>query len=134
MIYERDFLVFPQHCNHRGVLIFGGAFLAELDLTAAFTSKRFLKSYKSELESVTHKLGVTTFHAPSYVGDWLVLKGEVVEAKGKHLVIELKAYRDDQLIADTSFIFISIVANTALENKPKFLPYKDHGIEYKCKD
>lgn len=130
MKYERDFLIFPQHANHKKTLIFGGAFLAELDLTAAFTVSKFLKENNSKLESVTHKLGTTTFHKPSYVGDCLNLMGEITEANGKHICLTVKAYRNKELIADTSFVFITIIPDTSLETKPKFLPYTDHNIVY----
>ena len=130
MFYKRDFLVFPQHCNHRGVLIFGGAFLAELDLTAAFTTKNFLDSYDSPFEAVTHKFGETTFRKPTYVGDLLTLVGEVTEAKGKHICLSLKAYRKEKLIAETTCVFITIISGTSLEDKPEFLPYTNHDIVF----
>lgn len=123
--YTTSIIVFPKHSNHLYPLIFGGALMEMMDLTAAMTSRRALQL--TELEhSVTHKADYT-FHRPSYVGDVLDLTGTVKSCSVKSLAIEVIVKRKSELIATGSFVFISIEPSD-LSLKPAFLPYVKHGL------
>ena len=56
MKYTTSFIVFPKHCNHLKDLIFGGAFMAELDLAAAHCVRKALVG--SELNNAMNQTSV----------------------------------------------------------------------------
>ena len=129
------FIVFPEHCNNHKELIFGGAFMAEMDKTAANCSRLLLRAnpYKA-FGSVTHKCSFV-FHMPSYVGDHLEIETEAVVTGVKSITITVKTYRLDpysnahrDFIAEGELVFITIDEPKLLEKHPKFLPYIEHGI------
>jgi acyl-CoA hydrolase len=133
MTHEASFIVFPKHCNHLKELIFGGAFMAEMDLAAAHCVRKALFKTKNGVRNaVTHKASFT-FLKPSYVGDLLELSAKIIEVREKSLVIEVQAQRNDgenlEAIAVGEFVFISIGDVSDLTSHPKFLPYKAHGLD-----
>lgn len=128
MKYTTSFIVFPKHCNHHKDLIFGGAFMAELDLAAAHCVRKALDGNPNGVENaVTHKAEFE-FKKPSYVGDVLDLEATVVDFGKKSIDIQVRAKRGKELIADANFIFITIDKIETLEHHPTFLPYKEHGL------
>jgi len=126
-------MVFPEHCNHLKELIFGGAFMAQLDLTAAHCVRRALFDTENGVKNaVTHKASFT-FLKPCYVGDLIEMEANVVGLGPKSLQVTVKARRnrnrvyDD--IAEAEFVFISIGEIIDLTTHPNFLPYKEHGLK-----
>ena len=130
--YETSFIVFPKHCNHLKELIFGGAFMAELDLAAAHCVRRVLFNTTNGVKNaVTHKANFT-FLKPSYVGDLLELEADLQELGSKSISVKVKAWRNTDgilaQVAEADFVFISIGDVGDLALHPNFLPYKEHGL------
>lgn len=126
MKYTTSFIVFPKHCNNLKDLIFGGAFMAELDLAAAHCVRKALDG--SELSNaVTHKADFE-FKKPTYVGDYLELEAKVVALGTKSISVEVTAMRGVEVIAIGKFVFITIDTVESLEHRPQFLPYRAHGL------
>lgn len=133
-IFETNFTVFPKHTNDHYPLIFGGSFASEIDICAAQTARRFLHASESCSNAVTHKWNIE-FLKPTYSGDLIFLRGEVVGVGKKSIVINVVAEREKagkpgrDLVAKASFIFISIKDGTVLHDCPDMLPYHPHGLE-----
>ena len=126
MRYTTSFIVFPKHCNNLKDLIFGGAFMAELDLAAAHCVRKALVG--SELSNaVTHKAEFE-FKKPAYVGDFLEIEAKVESLGTKSISVNVTATRGTELIAVAKFVFITIDKVESLDNHPQFLPYKAHGL------
>ena len=131
--HESSFVVFPEHANHHSPLIFGGKFAAELDLAAANCVRKFLFDSTEVSHAVTHRMEIE-FKKPCYVGDLLCLHAEIVEAKDKHVVVNVIAQRarknkDWDIIAIAKFVFITVEdLSLSVGSKPDFLPYKSHGM------
>lgn len=133
MNYTTSFIVFPKHCNHHKDLIFGGAFMAELDLAAANCVRKILLSSPNEVDNaVTHKAEFE-FMKPAYVGDILDLAAFVTSWGKKSITIKVTATRvkrhGSDLIAVAEFVFITIDKVESLAHHPNFLPYKEHGLK-----
>ncbi len=134
MKYTTSFIVFPKHCNHHKELIFGGAFMAELDLAAAHCVRKMLKGNPSGIvNAVTHKADFD-FMKPTYVNDVLDLEASITTYRNKSLTVIVTAKRDDALIAVGNFVFITIDKIESLEHHPEFLPYRDHLLKPIDKD
>ena len=129
MIFKTNFLVLPKHANHHTPLMFGGHFFSEMDLCAVSCVELFLKDSKTCDSAVTHQFS-GEFFKPPYVGDLIYLKAEIVETRKKSIRLIVEARRnDEELIAKVEFVYISIENSNTIENKPEFLPYKDHGMK-----
>jgi acyl-CoA hydrolase len=133
MKYNTSFIVFPKHCNHFKELIFGGAFMAEMDLAAAHCVRRALFDTVNDVKNaVTYKASFT-FKKPSYVGDLLELEATVEAVTKKSLTVKVVARRNKNWvyedIAEGIFVFVSVGDMSSLENHPEFLPYMDHGLD-----
>lgn len=132
MRYTTSFIVFLEHCNHLKELIFGGAFMAQMDLAAAHCVRRLLFDAAEGVEhSVTHKASFE-FHKPAYVGDLLELESEIMSLGEKSIVVQVIAWRNKRRnrvkIATGDFVFISVGDVDDLTSHPEFLPYKAHGL------
>jgi acyl-CoA hydrolase len=132
MQYTTSFIVFPEHCNHLKELIFGGAFMAQMDLSAAHCVRRLLFDADEGVEhAVTHKASFE-FHKPAYVGDLLELEADIQSVGEKSIVVEVVAWRNKRRnrtkIATGDFVFISVGDVGDLSAHPEFLPYKKHGL------
>lgn len=76
MTFTNHFLVLPEHTNDMAPLIFGGAFMSQLDLCAAMLTKNLLREPGTPADNaVTYKADFT-FHAPSYQGDVIRMHAE----------------------------------------------------------
>lgn len=110
--HETSFIVMPSQCNYMYPMIFGGAFLAELDLCAAICTTRLLHDSVCD-SAVTYKVEDVTFYAAAEAGDIIFLKAEVVQLRTTAIVIEVKAYRERRnspardYIASSKFVFVS---------------------------
>jgi acyl-CoA hydrolase len=120
--FDNSFTVLPKHCNWMYPMIFGGAFMSELDLCAAMAVSRLL--HDSECDgSVTHKAGFT-FHRPAEAGDIIFMKAKITGLRNRGIEIKVKAYRErraeagQDLIADAEFVFVS----------KKDGQFHDHGL------
>jgi acyl-CoA hydrolase len=132
MSFTTSFIVFPKHCNHFKELIFGGAFMAEMDLAAAHCVRLALFDTDNGVKNaVTHKASFT-FLKPSYVGDLLELEANIQSFGEKSITVEVKARRNRNRVYDNiaagEFVFISIGDVDDLTSHPDFLPYKAHGL------
>lgn len=149
--FSTSFIVFPEHTNHMSPIIFGGKFMAELDLCAAKCVRRALYSSSKVNGAVTHKMEVT-FKKPCYLGDFIIMEAELTALGEKSLSVNVKAYREvksvtesedstyenpaylvqdwKEEVAEANFVFISASLNPEqLKDKPYFLPYKAHGLK-----
>ena len=130
--FETNFLVMPDQTNAMTPMIFGGAFFAQMDLCAANTVRRAL--YQSTVcnAAVTHKFE-GTYRIPCYLGDLILLIGEIVEVRHKAIVVKVEAYRERkhverELVADAKFVFVSVTDVDNVQEKPWKLPYTNHGL------
>ena len=124
--FYNSFIVLPKHCNYMYPLIFGGALIAELNLCAAALTNKVIRSAESVCDNaVTYKADFT-FLKPSYIGDLITMEAQLEKAKGKHLVVNVTAAREDrktlltEKIAEAKFVFVTRIAEA----------YKQHGINY----
>jgi len=130
MYIEVPFIVFPKHCNHYGEIIFGGEFMAQLDLAAAHCVRKILDSKPEDSEAngaVTHKAAFE-FLKPAYRGDYLTIKAHVFSLGKKSIEIKVDAFRGKEHIATSSFVFITI-RNEKVNSHPVYLPYVEHKLE-----
>lgn len=132
MKYNASLIVFPKHCNHLKELIFGGAFMAEMDLAAAHCVRLALFDTENGVKNaVTHKASFT-FLKPSYVGDLLEFEANIISMGKKSLTVEVKVRRNRNRVFDNiavgEFVFITIGPVEDLSNHPDFLPYKEHEL------
>lgn len=110
--HSNSFVVMPIHTNYMYPLIFGGAFMGELDLCAATLVNKLVKKSLTVDNAVTHKADFT-FHAPSYAGDVIYMDASVVELGKKSIVVKVEAYREprDSLdrihVATSTFVFVT---------------------------
>lgn len=110
LTFENSFLVLPIHANHMYPLIFGGAFMSQLDLTAATIVTEAVKYSTTVNNAVTHKADFE-FIAPSYVGDLITMKAKITGVGKKSISVQVEAYRtsrdsfDKIKVAVSNFVF-----------------------------
>lgn len=123
-----------MHCNWMYPMIFGGAFMSELDLCAASAVSRLLHDSECK-EAVTHKAEFT-FHAAAEAGDLVIMKAKIVELRHRGIGIEVKAYRERQaregqdFIAEAHFVFVS-KKNGVFHNHGLVLPERGESCSSK---
>jgi acyl-CoA hydrolase len=138
--FSTSFTVYPTDANNMFPMIFGGAFFSQLDKAAATAVKRLLYGSDQCKACVTHKFE-GTFHKPTYVGDLIFVEAEILSLGKKSVVVEVKAFREKpwypgntgvqisrELAAEAKFVFVTIVNDEDVKNKPNVLPYHDHGL------
>lgn len=120
-------------------IIFGGEFMSQIDLCAAQCIRRCLFFNDSPCKhAVTHQMNFT-FLAPCYVGDNLELRAQITEVRKKSIAGTVTAFRLNveaeekndtawEKVGVAQFVFITVGDLIDLQNKPKFLPYKEHGL------
>jgi acyl-CoA hydrolase len=139
-VYAEQFTVFPEDSNHLTPLIFGGAFMAKMDRVAATCLRNFLRSFdrpETPRHAVTYKFDVT-FSGPSNVGEEIKVVAMIDEAHGKTVAGTVLATRINEdgtgdRLAEVKFVFVTIDdprKSGAIQERPKKLPYKEHGIKY----
>jgi len=74
-------------------IIFGGDFMSELDLAAAVVVNRAVRKSETADKAVTYKFDVT-FLGPSFEGDIIHIKSEIVEVRKKAIKVKLQAWRE----------------------------------------
>jgi acyl-CoA hydrolase len=130
-VFETTFLVMPEHTNAMSPMIFGGAFFSQMDLCAANTVRRFLYESETCHAAVTHKFE-GSFHRPCYMGDLVLLRGEIIETRHKAIVVEVVADRETkqgkERVAEGRFVFVSVTDVENVRDKPALLPYAPHGL------
>jgi len=111
--FESNFTVMPQDCNYTQKVVFGGAMLAQLDITAAACVARLLRSSGTAESGVTYKVSVT-FHKPSHCGDIIFLTAKIVELRKKAIVVAMEAHKEERHsperthVATGEFVFVSM--------------------------
>jgi len=110
--HTNSFVVMPTHTNYMYPLIFGGAFMSELDLCAATLVNKLVKKSPTSDSAVTHKADFT-FHGPSFAGDVIYMEAEVVELRHKAIKVQIQAYREPRdedkryHVATATFVFVT---------------------------
>jgi acyl-CoA hydrolase len=110
--FWNSFTVMPAQCNYHYPMIFGGAFISELDLCAASCVSRLLHDSECN-QAVTYKVLDITFHAAAEAGDIIFMSAEVVELRHKAVTVRVKAERERRAvagrdhIADATFVFVT---------------------------
>jgi acyl-CoA hydrolase len=133
LVFETTYTILPADTNYMTPLVFGGAFFAQLDLCAAQTANRFLHASTTCHAAVTHKAEVV-FSKPTYSGDLIFMRGEIVEIGKKSIVVEVTANREKRgkpgrdLAAKARFVFISITDVKDVADRPDLLKYAEHGL------
>lgn len=126
--YNTSFIVMPTMCNFRFPQIFGGAFMAKLDLCAAATCSQLLQFSNSPCDNaVTYKVLDLTFFKSASLGDLIFLEGTVVELRNNSITVNVKAYKQDRLqkypepilCAEATFVFVTL----------KDSNYTSHGLK-----
>jgi len=124
MTHSNSFVVMPIHTNYMYPLIFGGAFMSELDLCAATLVNKLVKKSTTVDNAVTHKADFT-FHAPSYAGDVIYMDASVSELGKKSIVVKVEAHReprDSEIrihVSTAKFVFVTRMGEE----------YKHHNLE-----
>jgi acyl-CoA hydrolase len=115
--HATSFIVMPDQTNYLRTasgdgMIFGGAFMAELDKAAAACVGRLL--HDSECDSaVTFKVLDGIFYAPAQCGDLIFLNAKVIELRNKSVTVQVEAYRERRAkkgqdkIAKFTFVFVT---------------------------
>lgn len=117
------FTVLPKHCNHHMPMIFGGHFMAEMDIAAAILVAKLLTDSATATYAVTHKYE-GTFFAAAQMGDIIELRCKITEVRKRGIGVEVCAYRQKrsqkevEYIAKSNFVFVS-------KNGDKFV---EHGL------
>ncbi|MBS1722500.1 MAG: hypothetical protein JSS66_05775 [Armatimonadetes bacterium] len=115
--FTSSFIVMPEHCNYRLPQIFGGAFMAQLDLCAASACTELLQFSDSPCDNaVTYKVLELTFHKAAQLGDIVFMEATVVELRNNAIVVQVEAYRQpredkfpERIHAATSkFVFVTL--------------------------
>lgn len=119
-----DFVVMPKDLNYMGI-IFGGAFMSQLDLAAATLVNRAIRQSDTTDKAVTYKFDVE-FSKPCYDGDIVTIDSEITEVRKKAIVVKLRAYREGrnetagrQLVAVAKTVFVSMKGNHFLNHQLK---------------
>lgn len=112
------FTVMPKDCNYMYPIIFGGEFMAQMDLAAAMVVRRALHLSRCN-KAVTHKVLDIEFKAAAESGDTLQLVATIVEVRNNSLRVLVEAYREklpevdlqqtptSDFIASGSFVFVT---------------------------
>lgn len=117
------FTVLPKHCNHHMPMIFGGHFMAEMDIAAAILVAKLLTDSTTATYAVTYKYE-GTFFAAAQMGDIIELRCKITEVRKRGIGVEVCAYRQKrnqkevEYIAKSNFVFVS-------KNGDKFV---EHGL------
>jgi acyl-CoA hydrolase len=116
LTHSTSFIVMPTQTNYHYPMIFGGAFMAELDKAAAACVSRLL--HDSECDgAVTFKVLEGIFYAPAQCGDLLFLNAKVIELRHKSVTVMVEAYRERRAkkgqdkIAKFVFVFVTKVGD-----------------------
>jgi acyl-CoA hydrolase len=126
--FDTSFTVMPKHCNYMFPMIFGGHFMAEMDLCAASCVTRLIRDTDCEA-AVTYKFE-GTFHAAAESGDLVFLHAKVVELRRHAVVVSVRAERERRKsknrdhVADGKFVFLT-------KKGKEFYP---HGLRMPEKD
>jgi acyl-CoA hydrolase len=93
-------------------MIFGGAFMAQLDLCAAACVTRFL--HDSECDSaVTYRINNLVFHGAAMIGDIVFMYAKITQVRTHAIVVNIEAFREKRdgpkrdKVADAEFVFVS---------------------------
>ena len=117
------FTVLPKHCNHHMPMIFGGHFMAEMDIAAAMLVAKLLVNSTTATHAVTYKYD-GTFFAAAEMGDIVELRCKITEVRKRGIGVEVCAYRQRRnqsildYVAKSNFVFVS-------KNGDKFI---EHGL------
>ncbi len=116
LVHQTSFVVFPQDCNANNML-FGGKTLAEMDRTAAVTTRRLL--YSSPVgarDAVTVAIDGVRFHKAAQVKDLVYVTGTVTEVGKKSVTVKVAVERETatakELLAEGEFTFVAYDAET----------------------
>jgi acyl-CoA hydrolase len=127
MKFETNFTVLPRDCNYMQPLIFGGEFMARLDIAAAQCVTQLLQHSDTECDNaVTYKANFE-FHKPSFQGDTIFINCEITELRYKAVKVEVKAYRTPRVgkfpkrehVATAEFVFVTRIGDK----------YAFHGLQ-----
>lgn len=131
--FGNSFIVMPDMCNFRMPQIFGGAFMAQIDLCAASCCSELLQHSDSPCDNaVTYKVLELTFHKAAQLGDMVLLEAEVVELRNNAIVVQVEAYRQPRAVkyperihtASAKLVFVTLAGD-------KFHP---HGLKLEEKE
>lgn len=98
-----SFVVMPKDLNYMGI-IFGGAFMSQIDLAAATLVNRAIRISPNVDKAVTHKFHVE-FSKPCFEGDIVTIKTEIEEVRRKAIRVKFKAYRESR--TETNKVLVS---------------------------
>lgn len=133
--YTNSFVVMPDMCNFRFPQIFGGAFMAQIDLCAATCATRLLQFSDSPCNNaVTYKITAPdgkdglVFHKPSQLGDLITLEAEVIALRNNSITVKINGYKQSRLekypekilCVEAYFVFV-----TLQDDK-----YRPHGLSF----
>ena len=119
---QTSFIVMPKDLNYMGI-IFGGAFMSQLDLAAATLVNKAIRESQIADKAVTYKFEVE-FSKPCFEGDIVTIESKITELRKKAIAVKLKAYRETrtdetkELVAVCNTVFISMSGHN----------YVNHGL------
>jgi acyl-coenzyme A thioesterase PaaI-like protein len=95
--FTHTFTVFPEHTNYMPPMIFGGKLLAEMDICAAMTVRRFLYSSRTAKDAVTVAVNNVSFYVGAVIGDLIFLEGEIVHTGNSAVDVHVTGWRESHL-------------------------------------
>lgn len=119
--FKSSFIVMPEHCNYRMPQIFGGAFMAQLDLCAASACTELLQFSDSPCDNaVTYKVLESTFHKAAELGDIVFMEANIQELRNNSIVVQVDAWRQPREekyperihVATFRFVFVTLKGTT----------------------
>ncbi len=129
--FQNVWPIMPKNTNYMEI-VFGGDFMAQLDLCAAQCVNRFLHDSVC-VAAVTHKAEFT-FLKPCYVGDLIFMSAKIVEPRTKAIRVSVVGEREKRAVAgrdkvvEASFVFVTVRSLDNIKEKPEFLDYGPHGL------
>lgn len=112
LTFQTAMTVQPQDTNYLSTL-FGGKLMQEMDACAGMTARRSLYDSVCE-EAVTVHVDSLDFTIPGYIGDLVILTGEITSFGNTSIHIHVTAKREEidtgdcATICEADFVFVSM--------------------------
>lgn len=110
--FQSAFTVQPQDTNYLNTL-FGGKLMQEMDSNAGMTARRSLYDSVCE-DAVTVHVDSLDFTIPGYIGDLIILTGEITEFGESSIFIHVKADKEEidtgdrAMMCEADFVFVAM--------------------------
>lgn len=110
--FQTAFTVQPQDTNYLNTL-FGGELMRQMDACAGMTARRSLYDSVCE-EAVTVHVDSLDFTIPGYIGDLIILTGEITDFGDTSIFIHVMAEKEEidtgnrSTMCEADFVFVAM--------------------------